>query len=843
MAIRSTLAFLGAFLSVFPASADPGLETAIHQALHRIERSGAAFTAYNPTQHLDVRFEAAGTEFVHRGHRFRVSMADQPASSGIAACDNRITLPHGNITEWYVNTKEGLEQGFTVAERQGPLELRLAVTGDYRPAMDELGVVLRAGDGSNTTLRYGGLTSWDATGRKLASHAEVVGNEIRLVVDDTAAQYPVTVDPIFQEPPMRPTDGVTGDKFGSSVAISGDRAVVGAPYKNGGTGAIYIFVRSNGAWVLDTTFTTSDERSTFGWSVAISGNTIVAGAPYAGPNFQGAAVVFTRTGAGWGPGVRVTRTNAAPSDLFGWSVAIEGDTLVVGAPSAPSGGAGVGASVFTRSGGTWSQQAQLTFQSEVTSMVNFGVSVSISGDTVVIGSLQGFVPGLSNSGGIVEVFLRSGTVWSRQAVLSAPENTANGGTWQFGASLSLSGDTLLVGSPGALVPAPHDTAYVFTRSGVQWNFQQKLTASDGFAGSLFGSSVALSGDVAVVGAPLAFSGRGSAYIYTRTGTSWAEKSLNFNVPSAAIGYGTAVAVEGNTLMVAAPTGNSNIGETYTFRLENVAVRSNPPGQTFILTGSGCGVPGTYTTPYTGFWGQCTVQWTTPGTGTGTRYNYQNWTDGNPTNPRTFTFARDPGSAEPFALTANFSTEYQLTTQSLPTSGGTVTGAGWYAAGASAGVAAIPNVGFTFTGFSGGLTGVVSPQNVLMDGPKTVTGGFTTTPPAVLSGLVTAKTGAANNRQWTIALTNNGPGVAYGAQLYVLMFVQTFGTPCTSLPVRLVPAILPASLGTLAPAGSAQIPVTLDFSGCPSTARFTVSLGYMSNGGASGGLIQLVNQFQ
>ncbi len=173
----------------------------------------------------------------------------------------------------------------------------------------------------------------------------------------------------------------------------------------------------------------------------------------------------------------------------------------------------------------------------------------------------------------------------------------------------------------------------------------------------------------------------------------------------------------------------------------------------------------------------------------------------------------------------------------------MTGAGWYTAGTNATILAVPNSGFVFTGFSGAVNGVSQPGNLTMNSPQTVTGAFTNTPPAVMTGIVSAKSGASSARLWTIALTNGGPGTAYGAQVFVLAFTQTFGTACTVMPSRIFPAVLPVTLGTLAPGAGAQMQSTIDFSACPLNARFTVNVGYMSNGGASGGLIQLVNQFQ
>jgi hypothetical protein len=128
----------------------------------------------------------------------------------------------------------------------------------------------------------------------------------------------------------------------------------------------------------------------------------------------------------------------------------------------------------------------------------------------------------------------------------------------------------------------------------------------------------------------------------------------------------------------------------------------------------------------------------------------------------------------------------------------------------------------------------------MNGPQTVTGSFAPTPTAAESGTISAKSGPANARQWTINITHTGPGTAYNAQLVGLMLTQTFGTACT--PVRDSP-LLPVSLGDLASGASAQTAVTLDFSSCPANARFTVAVGYVANGGSSMTVTQLVNQFQ
>jgi hypothetical protein len=219
--------------------------------------------------------------------------------------------------------------------------------------------------------------------------------------------------------------------------------------------------------------------------------------------------------------------------------------------------------------------------------------------------------------------------------------------------------------------------------------------------------------------------------------------------------------------------------------------------------------------------------------------FQNWFDGSTANLRTFT----PPAAGITVYSADFQTLYQLTALASPVSGGTVNGAGYYAATDSAAVAAIPNPGFVFTGFSGALSGLATPQTVVMNAPQTVTANFAATPPAALAASISAKTGVAADRVWTVTVTNGGPGIAYDARVYGVMLTQTYGTACTAMPVGLSPPMFPVTLGTLAAGGSAQTAVAFNFSGCPSTARFTASIGYMSNGGWSVGLISLANQLQ
>ena len=197
-----------------------------------------------------------------------------------------------------------------------------------------------------------------------------------------ALRAPVAAGGAFQQAKLTAADGAPRAGFGVSVAISGSTAVVGAPFKNADTGAAYVFVRSGTAWSQQAELTASDGFSfgRFGISVAISGPTVVVGAGTKNTE-TGAAYVFVRSGAAWHQRAELTAADAQRFDNFGVSVAISGPTVVVGANGKNS---QTGAAyVFVHSSKGWYQQAKLTASD---GKRDFGVSVAISGSTVVIGA-------------------------------------------------------------------------------------------------------------------------------------------------------------------------------------------------------------------------------------------------------------------------------------------------------------------------------------------------------------------------------------------------------------------------------------------------------------------------
>ena len=248
-------------------------------------------------------------------------------------------------------------------------------------------------------------------------------------------------------------DAATFDEFGHSVAISGDTAVIGARYDSHsggyGAGSAYVFVRADGIWTQQAKLIASDAAAYayFGYSVSISGDTVVIGSPYsdhAGGTNAGSAYVFVRAAGVWTQEAKLTASDAAAYDYFGHSVSISGDTAVIGAIwSNHSGIMSAGSAyVFVRTAGVWTQQAKLTAPDPATGDY-FGSSVSIEGDTVGVGSYADSHAAGGMEAGSAYVFVRSEGLWVQQRQLIAPDPATYA---SFGVSVAVSGNAAVIGA-------------------------------------------------------------------------------------------------------------------------------------------------------------------------------------------------------------------------------------------------------------------------------------------------------------------------------------------------------------------------------------------------------------
>jgi len=263
----------------------------------------------------------------------------------------------------------------------------------------------------------------------------------------------------------------------------------------------------------------------------------------------------------WAQQAKLTSPGGAVDDGFGGkAVSLSGDTALIGAGRVH--GSQGSAYVFVRSGTTWTMQQELA-ASDGAALDKFGDAVSLSGDTALIGALMSNPDALLSPRGSAYVFVRSGTTWAEQAKLAASDGAALD---KFGDAVSLSGDTALIGAKASATTL--GSAYVFVRSGTTWAEQAKLTTSDEKAGDQFGWAVSLSGDTALVGmTPLDVPG--SAYVFVRSGTTWAEQAkLTASDGAKGAGFGLAVSIDGDVALVGAQGdtvgGNASQGSAYVF---------------------------------------------------------------------------------------------------------------------------------------------------------------------------------------------------------------------------------------------------------------------------------------
>jgi hypothetical protein len=313
--------------------------------------------------------------------------------------------------------------------------------------------------------------------------------------------------------------------------------------------------------------TASDKQpggADFGRSVGISGDYIVVGAPYDSSDMnqdRGAVYVFKRSGAAWVEQAKLIGSQAGWEDCMGWSVAIDGDVLVAGAPDCEVGicldfGA---AYVFRRTVDTWVEEAKLV-PSGSTQGDNFGQSVAISGERIIVGA--------SNFCGLghAYVFRWTGTGWIEEAALSGSDTVPED---YFGSGVDIAGDLLIAGAPSDDAPANDSgSAYVFRRSGVSWSEEGKLTLPAPLGNEHFGWSVAvLTVDQVAVGAPWDAL-RGSVTVFQRDAGVWARQAkLVASDPARYDRFGSALAAGTGSLLVCNPDYDGQLpdrGSVYVF---------------------------------------------------------------------------------------------------------------------------------------------------------------------------------------------------------------------------------------------------------------------------------------
>jgi hypothetical protein len=360
---------------------------------------------------------------------------------------------------------------------------------------------------------------------------------------------------------LKGSDTVPGDGFGVPVAISGTIAIVGAS-QHAKQGRAYVFTERKGLWQQTDELEASDtvRGAYFGDAVAISGRNAVVGAPGAAKQ-AGRAYVFTETDGTWKQTAELkgsdTTGQGCNYDLcpggsfFGTSVAISGAIAVVGA-SNQAGEAGR-AYVFTETKGTWKQTAEL-HGSTAHVGAQFGTSVAISDETILVGA-----NGDPTGGGRAYVFAETPEGWTQVAVLKGSDTGMND---YFGSAVTISGTTAIVGA----YAHGEGRAYVFTSTNGAWKQAAELGTDSAVNGYLFGDSVAIAGATAVIGANGDAEGAGRAFVFAQGEHGWAQiAELAGSDTASRDSFGSSVAISGAIAIVGAPSHARGAGTAYLFK--------------------------------------------------------------------------------------------------------------------------------------------------------------------------------------------------------------------------------------------------------------------------------------
>ena len=331
--------------------------------------------------------------------------------------------------------------------------------------------------------------------------------------------------------PVSDTTSAPNDNFGFSVSISGNYAIVGAWQDDVGIntdqGSASIYGFNGSKWILMQKLTdaTGGAGDFFGFSVSISGNYAIVGSPQddvAANTDQGSVSIYQFNGSSWVLMQKITDATGAAGDIYGVGVSISGIYTIVGAYTDDA-GAGIdqgSASIYRFNGSTWVLMQKI-LDATGSAGDNFGYSVSISGNVVIIGANLDDAPIVDQ--GSASIYQYNGINW----VLMQKIVDADGAmTDYFGFRVSISGNYAIVGSHLDDVDAKSNqgSASIFWYNGSNWVLMQKITDVNGAAGDVFGYSVSISGIYAIIGAPNddvnGGTNQGSSSIYIRVGIGW-----------------------------------------------------------------------------------------------------------------------------------------------------------------------------------------------------------------------------------------------------------------------------------------------------------------------------------
>lgn len=382
------------------------------------------------------------------------------------------------------------------------------------------------------------------------------------------ASIPLNVDMYFQQAELTPANSATSGNFGSAVALSadGNTALIGIMAANSNTGAAVVQIRTGTTWTQQAVLTRSSGATgdLFGRSVTLSadGNTALVGAEGVSSG-TGEVIVFTRSGTIWTQQAVLTRSGGSTGNYFGRSVAVSsnGNVALVGASGVNQGSGRV--VPFTRSGTTWTQQAEFTY-SQTSPAYGVGYAVAISGDgNVALAGMPG--AGILITGGAV-LFNYNGSTWVEEralTIVTAGRFASVGST----VALNNNGTVALIGGTGPSTAAGFVS--IFTNNSGIWT-ETSLLHANMVAAEKYGNSVSLdgSGNTALIGAPGISSNTGAAFVFTKSSGVWTEQqklTRNGGATSDSYGYAVALSSDASTALIGASGVNSNAGAAIVYK--------------------------------------------------------------------------------------------------------------------------------------------------------------------------------------------------------------------------------------------------------------------------------------
>lgn len=398
----------------------------------------------------------------------------------------------------------------------------------------------------------------------------IVAIGLGLLYASNAAATPPTSIEVSQ---LVASDGEISDNFGGPVVVDGDIALIGAIGDDDlgdGSGAVYVFTRdSGGVWTQQQKLTASDAIADYGFGIdiALDGDTAVIGKEsfdFFYPT-EGAAYVFTRDSSGvWTEKQKLTAFDGYAGDLFGQSVAISGNTIIVGADGDDDLGTYSGSAyVFTSdSAGDWNVQQKLT-ASDGEFADWFGDSVDIDGDTAVITATGYDYNGSIADSGAAYVFTRdSAGIWSEQQKLLPSDPATYSG---YSNAISISGDNVAIGAfTDDTLDDNTGAVYLFNLdNNGKWNQHQKLYASDALNSDYFGTRIDLVGNNLAIGADGVddngeYSGAAYLFVSDSSGT-WNEQVKMLASDGSAGDQLKNVSLAGDQVLVGATSHNTSSG--------------------------------------------------------------------------------------------------------------------------------------------------------------------------------------------------------------------------------------------------------------------------------------------